>query len=68
MTIIGYWQPVAKPDTLIYMLAYKDNAARDASWNAFNIDPEWVKTRTEMVVSVQVEATFLGATDYSPLK
>ena len=68
MTIIGYWQPVAKPDTLIYMLAYKDNAARDASWNAFNVDPEWVKTRTEMVVSVQVEATFLGATDYSPIK
>ena len=68
MTIIGYWQPVAKPDTLVYMLAYKDNAARDASWNAFNTDPEWVKTRTEMVVNVQVEATFLGATDYSPLK
>jgi hypothetical protein len=68
MTIVGYWQPVSKPDTLIYMLAYKDNAARDASWAAFNTDPEWVKTRTEMVVNVQVEALFLGATDYSPLK
>jgi len=68
MTIVGYWQPVSKPDTLIYMLAYKDNAARDASWAAFNTDPEWVKTRTEMVVDVQVEALFLGATDYSPLK
>ena len=50
------------------MLAYKDNAARDASWAAFNTDPEWVKTRTEMAVNVQVEALFLGATDYSPLK
>lgn len=68
MTIIGYWQPVAKPDTLIYMLAYKDNAARDASWAAFNADPEWVKTRTEMAVNVQVESVFLGATDYSPIK
>ena len=68
MTIIGYWQPVAKPDTLIYMLAYKDNAARDASWAAFNTDPEWVKTRTEMAVNVQVESVFLGATDYSPMK
>src|SRR5215470_15108561 len=28
MTIVGYWQPVAKPDTLIYILAYKDAAAR----------------------------------------
>jgi len=68
MTIVGFWQPVSKPETLIYMLAYKDNAARDASWAAFNTDPDWVKTRTEMVVNVQVEALFLGATDYSPLK
>jgi len=68
MTIIGYWQPVEKPNTLIYMLAYKDNAARDAAWAAFNVDPEWVKTRTEMAVNVQVEAVFMGATDYSPIK
>lgn len=68
MTIIGYWQPVEKPNTLIYILAYKDNAARDAAWAAFNADPEWVKTRTEMAVNVQVEAVFMGATDYSPIK
>jgi hypothetical protein len=68
MTIIGYWQPVAKPDTLIYILAYKDAAARDAAWAAFNADQEWVKTRTEMQVNVQVDNVFMSATDYSPLK
>jgi hypothetical protein len=68
MTVVGYWQPVAKPNTLIYILAYKDAAARDASWAAFNIDPEWVKTRTEMAVNVQVENVFMSATDYSPMK
>jgi hypothetical protein len=68
MTIVGYWQPVAKPDTLIYILAYKDAAARDAAWAAFNADPEWVKTRTEMQVAVQVDAVFMAATDYSPMK
>ena len=68
MTIIGFWQPVAKPDTLIYILAYKDGAARDASWAAFNADPEWVKARTEMQVNVGVEAVFMSATDYSPMK
>ena len=68
MTVIGYWQPVAKPDTLIYILAYKDAAARDASWAAFNVDPEWVKTRTEMAVNVQVDNVFMSATDYSPMK
>jgi len=68
MTVIGYWQPVAKPDTLIYILAYTDAAARDASWAAFNVDPEWVKTRTEMQVAVQVDNVFMAATDYSPMK
>ena len=68
MTIVGYWQPVAKPDTLIYILAYKDAAARDAAWSAFNADPEWVKTRTEMQVNVQVDNVFMAATDYSPMK
>jgi len=68
MTIIGFWQPLTKPETLIYLMAYKDNAARDAEWAAFNTDPEWVKTRTEINVGVQVESVFMNATDYSPLK
>ena len=68
MTIVGFWQPVAKPDTLIYLLAYKDGAARDAAWAAFGADPEWVKTRTEMQVIVQVDNTFMVATDYGPMK
>lgn len=68
MSIIGYWQPVAKRDTLIYLLAYKDSAARDAAWAAFQTDPEWVKTRTAMQVAVQVENVFMSATDYSPMK
>ena len=68
MTIVGYWQPVAKPNTLIYLLAYKDGAARDAAWAAFGADPEWVKTRTEMQVNLQVDNVFMSATDYSPMK
>ncbi len=68
MQIIGYWQPVATPNALVYILAYKDNAERDRAWAAFSADPEWVKTRTEMAVSVKVDSVFLGATDYSPIK
>ena len=68
MTIVGYWQPVTKPDTLIYLLAYKDTAARDASWAAFQADPDWRKVVGEMVVPLQVEAVFMSATDYSPMK
>ena len=68
MQLVGFWQPVAQPDTLVYMLAYKDNAARDASWAAFNTDPEWVEARTKMNVGVGVVSVFLNAADYSPIK
>ena len=59
---------MTKPDTLIYLLAYKDTAARDASWAAFQTDTEWRKVVGEMVVPLQVEAVFMSATDYSPMK
>jgi hypothetical protein len=68
MTVIGFWQPVARLDQLVYILAYRDAAARDSSWAAFNADPEWLKTRAEIPVSVDVDNTFMVATDYSPLK
>jgi hypothetical protein len=68
MTVIGFWQPVARLDQLVYILAYRDAAARDSAWAAFNADPDWVKTRTEMQVSVDVDNTFMVATNYSPLK
>ena|SRR6266576_2961451 len=68
MTIVGFWQPVAKPDQLIYILAYKDGAARDAAWAAFQADPVWVKTRADMAVNVQVDNVFMVATDYGTIK
>jgi len=68
MTVIGFWQPVSKPDTLIYLLAFKDAAARDAAWAAFNADADWLKVRADMAVGLQVENVFMIATDYSPMK
>ena len=68
MTIVGFWQPVARPDQLIYILAYKDAAARDAEWAAFQADPEWVKVRAEMAVNVKVDNVFMVATDYGAIK
>jgi hypothetical protein len=68
MTVIGFWQPVERPDQLVYILAYRDAATRDSEWAAFNADPDWLKTRAEMQVSVDVDNTFMVATDYSPLK
>jgi hypothetical protein len=70
MTIVGFWQPTNQgmENTLIYILSYKDRAARDAAWKAFQSDPEWVKVRTEMQVGTQVEAVFMNSVDYGPMK
>ena len=68
MTVVGFWQPVARLDQLVYILAYRDAAARDSAWAAFSADPEWVKTRTEIPVNVHVDNIFMVATDYSPIK
>jgi hypothetical protein len=50
------------------LLAYKDRAARDAAWKAFQSDPEWVKVRTEMQVGSAVEAIYMNSTDYGQMK
>ena len=68
MTVVGFWQPVARLDQLVYILAFRDAAARDSAWAAFDADPEWVKAHAEMRVSVDVENTFMVATDYSSLQ
>jgi hypothetical protein len=70
MTIVGFWQPLnsGMERTLIYLLAYKDAAARDASWNAFRNDPDWKDVTSKMQVGTQVESVFMVSTDYGPMK
>ena len=34
------WQDLGDPNTLIYLLSYKNRAAREAGWAAFNADPK----------------------------
>src|ERR1700689_5344650 len=43
MKSIGYWVPVDKPDTLVYLLVHKSRKDADKSWRAFMTDPEWLK-------------------------
>jgi hypothetical protein len=70
MTIVGFWQPLnaGMERTLIYVLAYKDGAARDAAWTAFRNDPEWKDVTSKMQVGTQVDAVFMNSTDYGPMK
>lgn len=71
ITNIGYWVPIQnEAQKLIYVLAFPSREARDASWKAFNADPDWkaahkASEANGSLVS-KVESTFLTATDFSP--
>ena len=67
--IIGTWQNVESPRTLVWMLAYRDRAHREEVWAAFNADPAWEALRLKYFVPLEPPQVFMmSATDYSPLK
>lgn len=75
MTNIGYWRPLDDPlksNTLIYLLAYPNRAAAEASWKTFRSDPAWQKVVADSQVNGSilngVVSVFLEPTDYSPMK
>jgi hypothetical protein len=66
--VMAVWQNLDDPNTLVYLLSYKDRAAREAGWAGFNVDPKWTELRTKYFVPLNAKVTFMSATDYSPLK
>jgi len=66
--VLAVWQNLDDPNTLIYLLAYKDRAGREAGWAAFNADPKWTELRTKYFVPLNAKAIMMSASDYSPLK
>ncbi len=66
--ILGVWQQMNNPDTLVWMLAYRDRAHRDDVWAKFNADPEWTALRAKYPVPVNANTFMMSATEYSPMK
>ena len=66
--IIAVWQNLDDPNTLVWMLAYRDRAHRQEVWAAFGADPEWTALREKYNVPVSANVFMLSATDYSALK
>jgi hypothetical protein len=66
--VMAVWQSLDDPNTLVYLLSYKDRAAREAGWAGFNADPKWTELRTKYFVPLTAKVTFMSATDYSALK
>ena len=66
--ILGVWQRLDDPNTLVWMLAYRDRAHREEVWAAFNKDPEWTALRTKYFVPLKANTFMMSASDYSPMK
>jgi NIPSNAP len=69
---VGYWVPVDKPDTLIYIVSHKSREAAAKSWKEFQADPEWQAAYKEShkngALVKKVVRQYMTPTDYSPLK
>ncbi len=80
MENIIYWNVVEgaaksdddKDNMLLYIIAHKDEAAKDASWKAFIADPEWkaVAAKSEekgKILAKAPSAIFMRETDFSAI-
>lgn len=66
--VVAVWQRLDDPNTLIWMLAYRDRAHRDEVWNAFRTDAEWLALREKYNVPITAETFMMSAADYSHMK
>ena len=67
--VIGVWQDLERPNTLIWMLAYRDLEHRAEVWTKFANDPDWTALRAKYNVPLNAPQVFyMSNTDYSNLK
>jgi hypothetical protein len=74
MRNVGYWVPVDRPNTLIYIIAHESAEAIPNNWKSFVSDPAWQVVAEEsqkdgqILVEGGIESQFMKATGYSPLR
>jgi len=66
--VLAVWQRLDDPNTLVWMLAYRDRAHRQEVWTAFGTDEEWIALRQKYEVPISASVFMMSATDYSNLK
>ena len=65
--VVAVWQRLDDPNTLVWMLAYRDRAHRQEVWKAFAADPPG--RRCGKIRGTAVDRSYMmSATDYSKLK
>jgi hypothetical protein len=74
MEMVGFWTPTentADCGDLVYILRFADVAAKEAAWQAFGNDPEWIagKAASEVDGTLvdKLTSVVMQPTNYSPL-
>lgn len=71
---VGFFTTLVGDDNhaLTYFLKWDDMAQREARWNAFLADPEWIAKRAaseaQSPIVARIENSFLAPTDFSALR
>ena len=71
---IGFWTNVTGPDNqaLTYLLKWESMAEREAKWNAFEADAQWIAkhaaSEAQGPLIARIENHFMEPTSYSPLR
>ena len=71
---VGFWTTLVGPSNqaLTYLLKWESLADREAKWNAFTSDPEWIarraETEAEAIIVERIENTILTPTAFSALR
>ena len=70
----GFWTVLIGEtnQALYYLLAWESLAEREAKWNAFSADPEWLAKRAETekdgAIVASISSQFLQPTAFSSVK
>jgi hypothetical protein len=72
---IGYWVPQdaeKSKNTLIYIIMHPSMAEAQKNWEAFRVDPEWLKVKADSEAAGPIvqktESVYMNPTDFSKLK
>lgn len=70
LEVVGLWRPVDRPDSLVYLLRFPDERARQHAWANFRADPDWQRAKRESEIDGElvqdIRTTVLEPAPYSP--
>ena len=66
--VVAVWQRLDNPNTLVWMLAYRDMDHRRQVWADFAADPAWEALLNKYQVPISIEQYWMSTTDYSNTK